>query len=72
MVAQLGLGPILGQEGRDDPDARGPGGQEAGPEAVGAVGGDGVVAGGQEGKVQALAYVRPGLGSSYTSGQVEI
>ena len=51
MVAQLGLGPVLGQEGRDDPDARGPGGQEAGPEAVGAVGGDGVVAEGEQGQV---------------------
>ena len=67
----MGPEPVPSTELRDHPFAGAVAGQEAGPEAVGAVGGDGVVTGGQQGQVQPLADIRP-QGSSNTTGQVHI
>ena len=52
MEAGLGDVPVLGEEGWQDPGAAAPPRQEARPEAVGAVGDDGVVTLAQQGQVQ--------------------
>ena len=52
MEAGLGDVPVLGEEGWQDPGAAAPPRQEACPEAVGAVGDDGVVALAQQRQVQ--------------------